>query len=54
MLLLAFHIVAVGILVVAVGYVAYMAGYHKAEKRLRRRLAEQGLDLLDAAAPAPK
>lgn len=54
MLLLAFHIVAVGILIVAVGYVAYMAGYHKAEKRLVRRLAAQGIVLQDTAPPPPQ
>jgi hypothetical protein len=43
MLLLAFHIVAVGILIAAVGYVAYVAGYHKAERRIARRLAAQGI-----------
>jgi len=45
MLLLAFHIVAIGILVVGVGYVAYQAGYSKAEQRIARRLghgAKQG------------
>jgi hypothetical protein len=41
MLLLAFHIVAIGILVVGVGYVAYQAGYHKAEKRMARRVGQQ-------------
>jgi hypothetical protein len=45
MLLLAFHIVAIGLLSAAVGYVAYQAGYHKAERRLHRRLALQGIKL---------
>jgi hypothetical protein len=43
MLLLAFHIVATGMLAAAVGYVAYQAGYAKAEKRLKRRLAALGI-----------
>jgi hypothetical protein len=45
MLLLAFHIVAIALLGAAVGYVAYQAGYHKAERRLRRRLAAEGIKL---------
>lgn len=45
MLLLAFHIVAIAILSAGVGYVAYMAGYHKAERRMKRRLAARGIEL---------
>lgn len=45
MLLLAFHIVSVGLLAAAVGYVAYQAGYRKAERRLARRLEAQGIAL---------
>ena len=45
MLLLAFHIVAIALLSAAVGYVAYQAGYHKAVKRLRRRLSAEGVKL---------
>jgi hypothetical protein len=45
MLLLAFHIVATSLLGAAVGYVAYQAGYHKAERRIRRRLTDQGIKL---------
>ena len=45
MLLLAFHIVAVSILAAGVGYAAYMAGYHKSERRIKRRLRAQGIEL---------
>jgi hypothetical protein len=50
MLLLAFHIVAVALLSAAVGYVAYQAGYRKAERRLVRRLEAQGIRLKDESA----
>jgi hypothetical protein len=45
MLLLAFHIVAVAILAAGVGYAAYVAGYRKAERRVRRRLEARGIEL---------
>jgi len=45
MLLLAFHIVAVGLLSAGVGYAAYMAGYRKAERRVKRRLEARGIEL---------
>ncbi len=48
MLLLAFHIVTVGMLVVMVSLVAYRVGYHKAERRLARRLREAGITLPEA------
>jgi hypothetical protein len=45
MLLLAFHIVSIALLASAVGYVAYRTGYHKAERRVKRRLEAQGIQL---------
>jgi len=45
MLMLAFHIVSIGLLGAAVGYVAYMAGYRKAERRIQRRLEAEGVHL---------
>jgi hypothetical protein len=45
MLLLAFHIVSVSLLMAGVGYVAYVAGYRKAGRRIARRLKELGIAL---------
>ena len=50
MLLLAFHIVAVGLLSAAVGYVSYQAGYRKAQRRMARRLRAQGIELREDSA----
>jgi hypothetical protein len=50
MLLLAFHIVSVALLAAAVGYVAYQAGYRKAERRMARRLEAQGVKLQEDSA----
>ena len=48
MLLLAFHIVAIALMCAAVGYLAYQSGYHKAERRMKRRLADSGIKLPEA------
>ncbi len=40
MLLLAFHIVAIAVIVVMVGAVAYRLGSQNAERRLRRELEQ--------------
>jgi hypothetical protein len=45
MLLLAFHIVAIALLAAGVGYPAYMAGYRKAERRMKRRMEARGIEL---------
>jgi biopolymer transport protein ExbB/TolQ len=50
MLMLAFHIVAVGLLAAGVGYAAYQAGYRKAERRMARRLQAQGIRLQEDSA----
>jgi len=41
MFMLAFHIIAVGLLVMIIGAVAYNLGYRRGERRTRRLLLEE-------------
>lgn len=42
MMLLSLHVVAIGLLVLVVGTLAYRMGYHRAERRYRRVQAPEG------------
>jgi hypothetical protein len=48
MMLLSLHVVAVGLLILVVGSLAYRLGYDKAERRYRRAMQYREEDKYDA------
>ena len=48
MMLLTLHVVAIGLLILVVGTLGYRMGYDKAERRYRRAMQREGVELRES------